>query len=165
MNYCNLKQKKPSSCQPSFVFWPSNVKSDDVIEILKLEIHKDDTNVRALALIELVLWAFKYQLSAILEAILFFSSFNVNSDDIIDLDQENNKYDTNNRSVCCHRTRDIAIWIRNFRYICRHLSFWLSIVKYDDLVAFIDLENRKVDTNIRSPALIVHYVLTELLLC
>ena len=54
-----------------YVFSSSNANSNDIVEFLDQENHKDDTNNRSLALIELEISPFEYDISAILAAILF----------------------------------------------------------------------------------------------
>ena len=48
-----------------------NVKYADITEFLDLKNHKNDTNIRSLAVIELEIQPFEYQISDILAAILF----------------------------------------------------------------------------------------------
>ena len=107
------------------VFWSPDVKSDDIIEFLDLGNHKVDTNIGSLAVIELELWSFKCQISAILAAILFFWSSDVKSDDIIGfLDLENHKDDTNIRSLAV-----IELEILQFEY---KISAILAAILFSD---------------------------------
>ena len=87
------------------VFWSSNVKSDDVTGLLDLENHKVDTSIGSLPVIELELWSFKCQISAILAATLFPDRSMLNLMTSLDPDLENHKVDTNIRSLVSYNSR------------------------------------------------------------
>ena len=80
---------------------------------------------------------------------LVLCSSNFKSDEVIEfLDLENHKVDTNIRYLPPIK-HEIAIRIQSFRHIGRHLVFWSSTVKSDDIIDFLDIEKHKVDTNNR----------------
>ena len=87
--------------------------------------------------------------------IVLFLSLSLKSDDIMALLAPKDHKVPLTCISNSHRRRVMDIKMLNFRHIDRHLVFCSSNSKSEDIIAFLDLENHKVDTNIGSLAVTI----------